>query len=169
MLGAKTCRDVVEVGHGADIDPGLRHRHHDVGAAEAEIVDQQDALVGVGNALAHQVFACDAEMDHAARQLRGDLARREIGDLDIVEARDGAAIVAGAAWLGQRQSGAGEEGFGLFLQATLRRNGENEWRGHAALPLAAGLRPACVKDSTQIENPTAGIGTAEPSWVISPS
>jgi hypothetical protein len=50
MLRAKTCRDVVEIGHGADVDPGLRHRDHDIGAAEAETVDQQYALVGIGNA-----------------------------------------------------------------------------------------------------------------------
>jgi hypothetical protein len=36
-------------------------------------------------------------MRRAARQLRSDLARREIGDLDIVEPGDGAAIVARAA------------------------------------------------------------------------
>src|SRR5437868_14211796 len=51
--------------------------------------DLQHALVGIGNALAHEVFAGDAEMHGAARQLRGDLACREIGDLDIVEAGDG--------------------------------------------------------------------------------
>ena len=128
MLRAETGGDVVEIGHGADVDPGLRHRDHDIGAAEAEIVDQQHALVGVRNAFAHQVFAGDAEMHHAARELRGDLARREIGDLDIVEARDGAAIVARAARLCQRKARAREERFGVFLQPAFGRNGENEGR-----------------------------------------
>src|SRR5712691_11213852 len=111
-------------------------------------------------------------MYRAARQLRGNLARREIGDLDIVEPRDGAAIVPGAAWLRQRQSGAREERLGAFLQAALRRNREDEGRRHDALPpksLIACLRPVCVKVSTQTENPTAGIGLGAPSWVISPS
>jgi len=49
-------------------------------------------------------------MRKAAGELRGDLARREIGDLDIVEACDGAAVVAGAAGLRQLEPGAGEEG-----------------------------------------------------------
>ena len=172
MLRAESGGDVVEVGHGADVDPGLRHGDHDIGAAKTEIVDQQDALVGIGNAFAHQVFAGDAEMHRAARQLRGNLARREIGDLDIVEPGDGAAIVAGAARFRQRKSGAGEKGLGVFLQAALRGNRENEWRRHDALPLwplAAGLRPSCVKASIQTENPTAGIGVGAPSWVISPS
>ena len=142
MLGAEAGGDVVEIGHGADVDPGLRHRDHDIGAAEAEAVDQQHALVGIGNAFAHQVFAGDAEMHRAARQLRGDLARRQIGDLDIVEPVDGAAIVAGAARLGQRKSGPREEGLGVFLQAALRRNRENERRRHDALPLEP-LRRAC--------------------------
>jgi len=30
----------------ADVDPGLRHRDHDIGAAEAEAVDQEHAAVG---------------------------------------------------------------------------------------------------------------------------
>ena len=63
---------------------------------------KQHALVGIGNAFTQQILAGDAEMHHAARQLRGDFARREIGDLDIVEAGDGAAIVARAARLRQR-------------------------------------------------------------------
>ena len=53
------------------------------------------------------------------RQLPGDLARREIGDLDMVEPVDGAAIVADPARFCQRKSGAGEEGFRVFLQAAL--------------------------------------------------
>ena len=126
MLGTKAGGDVVEIGHGAHVDPGLRHRDHDIGAAKAEIVDQRHALVGIGDAFAHQIFAGDAEMYRAARQLRGDLAGREIGDLDIVEPVDGAAIVAGAARLASVKAGAREERLGVFLQAALSRDGENE-------------------------------------------
>ena len=119
MLGTESGGDVIEISHGADVDPGLRHGDHHIGAAEPEAVDQQDALVGVGNGFAHQVFAGDAEMDHAARQLPGDLARREIRDLDTVEPGDGAAIVARTARLCQCKSGAGEESLGVLLQAAL--------------------------------------------------
>ena len=55
-------RDVVKIGHAADVDPGLRHRDHDVGTAEAQAVDQRYALVGIDNALADQIFTGDAEM-----------------------------------------------------------------------------------------------------------
>ena len=137
MLGAEAGGDVVEIGHGADVDPGLRHRDHDIGAAEAEIVDQQHALVGIRNAFAQQILAGDAEMHHAARQLRSDFARGEIGDLDIVEAGNGAAIVARAARLRQREPCAREKRLGVFLQAALGGNGENEGGGHAALPCLA--------------------------------
>ena len=135
MTQAERGSDVVEIGHAADVDPGLRHRDHHIGTAEAERIDQQNALVGVDDALTYQILAGDAEMHRAARQLRGDFARREIGDLDIVEPADGAAIVASAAWLGQPQSSAGEERLGVFLQAALRRYRQNEWRRHDALPL----------------------------------
>ena len=95
----------------------------------------------------------------------------EIGDLDIVEPADGTAIIAGAARFCQSKSGTGEEGFRVLLQPALGGNGENEWRRHDAPPFrpAFGLRPTCVRVSTQIENPTAGIGVAAPSWVINPS
>ncbi len=166
MLGAEAGGDVVEVGHGADVDPGLRHRDHHIGAAEAERVDQMNALVGIRDALAHQILAGDAEMHRAARQLRGDLARRQIGDLDIVEPVDGAAIVAGAARLGQSEAGMREERLGVFLQAALGRNRQNEWRRHDALLLRL---TESLRASTHTENPTAGIGVAEPSWVINPS
>ena len=35
--------DVFEIGHAAHVDPGLRHRHHDIGKAEAEAFDQHHA------------------------------------------------------------------------------------------------------------------------------
>ena len=126
--------DVVDVGHGAHVDPGLRHRHHDVGIAEAEALDQHHALVGVRHLLAHQVFAGDAEMDGALRELAGDFGGRQIRDLDAVEAGDGAAIVARAARLDQREPGAREESFGVFLQPALGRHGEHQRRTHDAPP-----------------------------------
>ena len=126
--------DVVEVGHGAHVDPGLRHRHHDIGKAEAEALDQHHFAVGVGDHLAHQILAGDAEMHGARRELRGDFGGREIGDLDAVEPGDGAAIVARPARLDQREAGAREEGFGVFLQPAFRRHGEHQRRAHAAPP-----------------------------------
>jgi len=87
----------------------------------------------------------------------------------MVEARDGAAIVAGAARLCQHHSRAGEERFGILLQAAFRRDRDNERRRHDTLPAVAGWRPISVRVSTQIENPTAGIGLAAPSCVIRPS
>ena len=142
MLGAESGGDVVKVGHGADVDPGLRHGDDHIGAAKTERLDQQHAPVGIRNAFAHQVFAGDAEMHRAARQLRGDFAGRQIGDLDIVEAGDGAAIIARAARLCQRQAGAREKRLGVFLQASLstgrRERTARSWRAPAE-PLAAGL------------------------------
>ena len=126
--------DVVDVGHGAHVDPGLRHRDHDIGEAEAEAFDQHHALVGVGDLLAHQVLAGDAEMHGAGRELRGDFGGRQIGDLDAVEAGDGAAIVARAARLDQIEPRAREEGFGVFLQPALGRHGEHQRRAHDAPP-----------------------------------
>ena len=90
----------------------------------------------------------------------------------MVEPGDGAAIVTRAARLRQRKSCAREEGFGILLQAALRGDRENKGRAHAApplLPAAPGLRPISIRVSTQTENPTAGIGVREPSWVINPS
>ena len=36
--------DIVEIGHAAHVDPGLRHRDHDIGMTEAEPFDQHHAL-----------------------------------------------------------------------------------------------------------------------------
>ena len=172
MLEAERGRHVVEIRHGAHIDPRLRHRDHHVGFAEAEPVEEDDARFSVGDRLAQEVLAGDAEMDRAARQLGGDLACRQIGDLDIIKRADGAAIVPRTAWLCQRKSGTREKGFRVFLQAAFGRNGENEWRRHGALrfkPPVTGSRLSLLRVSTQTENPTAGIGFGAPSCVISPS
>ena len=80
--------DVLQVGHRLDIDPAIRHRDDHVGAAEAERAQELDGAVGVGERLADQVLAGDAEMHAAGLELVHDLRRREIHDLDAVEAFD---------------------------------------------------------------------------------
>src|SRR5262249_25900271 len=152
-----------------NVDPGLRNRHDDIGLAEAKLVDQQHTFVGIGNGIANQVLAGYAEMHRAARELRGDLAGGEIGDLDIVEAHDGAAIFAGAPRYCDPKAGASEKRFLIFLQPSLGRNGQNEGRAHGLLPPGRRAGLMLVSASTQTEKPTAGIGAAAPSRVISPS
>ena len=155
-------RDVVEIGHVAHVDPGLRHGDDHIGEAEAELVDEHDLPIGIEDHLAHQVFAGDAELHRALAELRGDFRRREVGDLDAVKAGDGAAIVACAARFDEFEPGTGEERFHVFLQASLRRHGENKGGAHAAAPQA---------DNSSIEaaNPTAGICSCAPSRVSKPS
>ena len=86
--------DVVDVGHGAHVDPGLRHRDHHIGVAKAEPFDQHHAGIGIGDHFAHQVLAGDAEMHGAGRQLGGDFGGRQISHFHAVEPGDGAAIIA---------------------------------------------------------------------------
>jgi len=75
VLEAEGGRDVVEIGHAAHVDPGLRHGDGNVGKAEAEPVDEQHAPVGIGKELAYQVFAGDAEMQRTLPELRRDFRR----------------------------------------------------------------------------------------------
>ncbi len=156
-------RDVVEIGHVAHVDPGLRHGDHDIGVAKAESGHHDDALIGTRDHFPHQILAGDAEMHHALAELLGDFRGREVSDLDAVEALDGAAIVARAARLDQFEPGAREEGFSVLLQAAFRRHGKKERRvAHDAPPQAA-------SSSIEAAKPTAGIGEGDPSRVSSPS
>ena len=93
----------------AHVDPGLRRGDDDIGAAEAERRQQRKALVGVGDLLAHEVLAGDAEMRRAGGELADDLGGREKGHFDAGQIGDRAAIVARAAPLHEFEPGAGEE------------------------------------------------------------
>ena len=101
MLEPERGRHVVEIGHIAHVDPGLRHGDGDIGEAEAELIDEHHRTVGIGDHLAYQILAGDAEMHGAERELGRDFRRREVSDFHAVKAGDGAAIVAGAARLDQ--------------------------------------------------------------------
>ena len=151
--GAEGGGDVLEIGHGAHVDPGLRRGDDDIGAAEAERRQQSEALVGVGDLLAHEILAGDAEMRGAGGELADDFGRREKRDLDAGEAGDRAAIIARAAPLHEFEARAGEEGGGVLLQPPLRGNREDQrgGRGHLSAPGAA---------IDKIAAPTAGMACA---------
>ena len=69
--------DVGEVGHLGDVDPGVGHGDDDFGLAEAERLCEDDLVGAVLGFLVDEVGAGDAEIDRAADQLAGDLARRD--------------------------------------------------------------------------------------------
>ena len=155
MGRAERGRDVIKVRHGAYIDPGLRHRDHDVRLAEAELLDQHDTGFRIRIHLADLVLAGDAELHRTKAKLRGDVGGREVGDLDAGHPGDRTAVFARAARLDEVQAGAREEGFRILLQAALRRDGENEWRAHGSAPIS-------FRRSIHTEKPTAGIGVVAP-------
>jgi hypothetical protein len=146
--------DIVQVGHGGDIDPGVRRGHHHIGKAEAQRLDHGDAAGNVRRAFAQQVFAGDAQMDVAAEQRGGDLARREQHHIDTIQAANDGAVAARAGLL-QRQSGLGEGLVAFFLEAALGRDGERQ--RHGAPLTAASSR------SVRKAKPIAVTGSAAPS------
>ena len=120
------------------------------------LADPLEPRLDVGNLLAHQVLAGDAEMGLAGGELADDLGRRDIGDLDSRQAGDRAAIVAGAAPLGELEAGAGEERRGSLLQSPLGGDGEDERRFRAVAGIGPHQRsPVLVGDATVIASDRA--------------
>ena len=92
MALAELGGDVVKVGHGVDVEPGFRHRDHDIGRAEAKAGLDRGLALPVGDVLAQQVLAGDAEVDAALADLACDLGGRQEGDLDVVATLDAGAV-----------------------------------------------------------------------------
>src|SRR5262249_48200586 len=147
---------VVKVGHGAHVDPGLRHGDNNIGKAKSKPGDQDDAVLGLRDHLADQILAGNAEMHGALAELARDLRCRQISDLDLLEAVNRAALVARPAGLDESKPGGGKEGFGFLLHPPLGRDGKNE-------RLVPGAPPAAASSSTEAANPTAGIASRAPS------
>ena len=170
VTGAHGRGDVVEIGHGADVDPGLRHGDDDVGLAEAERCQQHHAGIGVGDLLAHQILTGDAEMGGAGRELRDDLRGREIGDLGPAEPGNLTAVFALATRLHEGEAGAAEERSSVLLQPSLGGHGEDQRR---VIGLGLSHRPAHAlppaRRSSQSEAPTAGTGAGAPRRCSTPS
>ena len=55
--------DIIQVRHGRNVDPILRHRHHHIGETESQRTDQMDAAVQFRCCFAQQILAGDAQMD----------------------------------------------------------------------------------------------------------
>ena len=91
--------NVVDVGHGAHVDPGLRHGNDDIGMAEAQRRQQFDLRGRIGDLLAHKIFTGDAHVGCALGELLDDLGGREESHFDARQFGDRAAIVARAASL----------------------------------------------------------------------
>ena len=153
MAGAEFTGDIVEILHRDDVDPRLRHRDHDLAAAEAEREEKRGAGLEAGHRLLDLVAAGDTEMDDPGADLAGDFGRREEGDLDSGHALDAGTVAPVRARLHHFEPGGGEAGVGIGLQPSLGRDRDDQRRTHERAPMR----------SSQIEKPTAGTVTAV-SW-----
>ena len=116
--------DVVEVGHGVDVEPDFRHGDHHIGGAEAEPRPDRGLLLPVGDVLAQQILAGDAEIDAALADLACNLGGRQEGDLDVVASLDAGAVFSVVA--GQAD---GEPGLRQHLQRLVLAAGPSRgWR-----------------------------------------
>jgi hypothetical protein len=70
--------DVVEIGHGVDVEPDVGHGYDDIGMAEAETGAISRACLPVGEVFTDQVLAGDAEIDGALADLAW-LSRKPTG------------------------------------------------------------------------------------------
>ena len=111
---------------------------------------------GIGDVFADQVLAGNAEMDVAARKLAGDFRSRQEQHLGVVDTLDAPAIITHTARAGEHQPRATEERIGVFLQAALGGNGEDQRITHHA-------PPALKARSIQMAQPTPGTGLGLPS------
>ena len=120
--------DIVEVGHAGDVDPGARHRHHDVREADAQRLQQRDFGIGVGNGFADEVLTRNSEMDFTGSQCGGDLGRRHQLHIDAGFARNGGAVIARAGHLLQHETRIAQILRHLFLETPLGGNCEDQDR-----------------------------------------
>ena len=122
--------DIVQIGHGRNINPILRHRHHDIGKAEAHGADQMHAGFQLGRFFAQQVFAGDAQMDIARQHRSRDLAGRQQHDVNAGQAGKAGAIAARPCGLFDHQAGFGKPGIASLFEPPLGGNGDDK-RHHA--------------------------------------
>ncbi len=130
--------DLVHIGHGVHINPALGRGHHQVGAAKAQGAQQHHPILHMLAPLTQQILAGDAQVDIARVQGRGDIGRRQQLDHGPRQAGDLGPIAALATIHLQAETGIGQPGFALLLQAALGRQAYDQGRlGHATAPVQA--------------------------------
>ena len=157
MALAEIGGDVVEIGHGVDVEPDVGNGNHDIGAAEAEPCGDLGARLPVGQRLAQQILAGDAEVDAAGAKFAGDFGGRQEADLDVGAAGNAGAVLALVAGQLDRQPGAAEQLERLVAQPALRW--QRQRQRHAPPPRNCSMR------SSQTEKPTPGMAVLAPSNV----
>src|SRR3989442_270105 len=125
--------------------------------AETERRQKFDFRFHIGNGFANEILAGDAKMHDARRELRDNVGGGQKRDLDIVQARQGSAIVAGT--VQEFEPCACEKSRGVFLQPSF--GGYREHERVAARP--HGPAPARLRRPIQIAAPTAAMGFSAPS------
>ena len=153
----------------AHVDPGLRHGDHDIGVAEAERRQQaRRARRRRASVSRTRSSPVTPRWRRAGAELARDLGGRQEQHLDIGHAGDARRDSRARRAPAQAQPGAAEEGGGVLLQAALRGHRQDEGavahrrasprvRSRFLRRRAAGTRLAEMR-SSQIEQPTAGIG-----------
>ena len=167
--GAEGGGHVFKVGHGAHVDPGLRHSHNHVGVAKTQRREQRHVVFGIGKAFAHKVLAGDAKVRGAGGKLLHDLGGRQEGHFNAGDFAQHAAIIACAAPLHKVEARAGEKRERVLLQASLGGDGQHQRRGFAGLAHSAAPAFGSIRRSHQMAAPTAGISAPAPSARTSPS
>ena len=119
-----------------------------------------DAGVEPLAAFAQQVLAGDADVDLARIQRLGDVGGREQADLGARQAGERGAVAARAARHLKAETGVGQPGLDLLLQAPLGGDGEDQRRAHSTPPTKA--------RTGRTVQPTAVLGFP-PSRAVSPS
>ncbi len=76
VLEPECGRHIIEIGHGAHVDPGLRNRDDNIGEAKSQSCDQNHALFGLRDHFADKILAGDAEMRGALAELSGNFGGR---------------------------------------------------------------------------------------------
>src|SRR5690606_5935269 len=127
----------------------------------------------VGDVLAQQILAGDAEVDTALADLARYFGGRQERDLDVVAPLDAGAVFPVVAGQADGQSGPGQRLQRLILEAAFRGEGEGDGHGRAPvaarapstmlrmvpLPRFAGEEPAARPVSTWILPRSRGRGT----------
>ena len=153
MPRAEIGGDIRQIVHGRDVDPGVGHRDHHIGAPEPQPFDDLDLhWPGLG-CLVDQILAGDAQIDGAPDQFARDLGGREEPHGHLRHRRHLAQIGPRSAGPLDGQPRTGEQVHRLFLQPPLGGESQHDIAHRAT---------SASSRSTQSAHPTEGTSPSAP-------